>query len=168
VQRRIIAFEIDEVGDWAARLDCHHRQHIRHRPPFRVAPWINDQNERARRLGTTLPCPLCDRCELPADLVVRRTTAVWDEHTMPAALRRAHRVASGTWGRIRVADGSLRFVAQTDPVTDVVVEAEQAIPPDVEHHVEPIGPTRFSVDFLGPEDTGSAAGRAHGFESPTS
>lgn len=83
--------------------------------------------------------------------MVVRTTATWDERTMPAALRRAHRVATGTWGRLRVESGSLRFVARTDPMTDVIVESElaQGIPPDVEHYVEPQGPTRLAIDFLG-------------------
>jgi len=152
VLRKIVGFEVDDVGDWTARLDCLHRQHIRHRPPFRLAAWIEDEDERTRRVGITLPCPLCDRCELPVDLTVVRTTTTWDERTMPKALRRAHRVSSGTWGRLRVAEGSLRFFARTDPVTDIVVDAQrpQGIPPDVDHHVEPRGPTRFAIDFLVP------------------
>ena len=72
---------------------------------------------------------------------------------MPETLRRDHRVASGTWARLRVEDGSLRFVARTDPITDVIVESDrpQGIPPDVEHQIEPQGPTRFAIDFLGLE-----------------
>lgn len=153
--RRIVDFAIDEVGDWAAVLDCHHRQHIRHRPPLRPAPWIDDAGERGRRIGTTLNCPLCDRCELPPDVTVLRTTATWDERTMPEALRRDHRVAAGTWGRLRVEDGALRFVARTDPVTDVIVAEHQVqgIPPEVEHFVEPQGTVRFAIDFLGPRRT---------------
>ena len=133
-------------------LDCHHRQHIRHQPPFRLAAWTLDDDERARRVGTPWSCPLCDRCELPDGLVVVRTTATWDEHTVPPALLAAHRVASGVWGRLRVAAGAVRFVAETDPVTDVVVVApgQQAIPPDVRHLVEPRPGTRLAVDFLGP------------------
>jgi tellurite resistance-related uncharacterized protein len=151
VQRRIVGFVADDFGDWVARLECYHRQHVRHRPPFRPAPWVEDSAERDRRIGTTLNCPLCDRCELPDGLVVVRTTATWDERTMPNALRRAHRVASGTWGRLRVEAGSLRFVARTDPVTDVILESDRAqgIPPDVDHHIEPRGPIRFAIDFLG-------------------
>jgi tellurite resistance-related uncharacterized protein len=82
---------------------------------------------------------------------VVRTTATWDEETMPTALRRAHRTASGVWGRICVESGSLRFVALTDPITDVVVAAGtvQPIPPDVQHHVERHGPVRFAIEFLG-------------------
>jgi tellurite resistance-related uncharacterized protein len=75
----------------------------------------------------------------------------WDEVTLPSALRDAHRVATGTWGRLRVSRGRLRFVAETAPVTDVIVDANrlQGIPPDVEHFVETIGPVRFAIEFLG-------------------
>ena len=157
MRRHIVGFQVDDVGDWAAQLDCLHRQHIRHRPPFRLAPWITDPDERAARIGTPLDCPLCDRCELPADLVRRRTTATWDERTVPSALRRKHHVAAGTWGLIRVERGALRFVAQTEPVTDVVVDGVQPIPPDVEHHVSPLGHVRFAIEFL---DAGADADRA--------
>ena len=47
MRRRIVGFVADEVGDWVALLDCHHRQHVRHRPPFRVAPWVEDEAGRA-------------------------------------------------------------------------------------------------------------------------
>lgn len=152
VMRRIVGFELDEVGDWRAQLDCLHRQHVRHQPPFRLAPWVLDEAERVRRVGTTLDCPLCDRCEIPADLAVVRTTATWDERTMPDTLRRAHRVASGRWGRLHVVDGSLRFAAATDPPTDVVLDAPDThgIPPDVDHFVEPQGAASFAIDFLAP------------------
>jgi tellurite resistance-related uncharacterized protein len=151
VQRKIVGFVADDVGDWVARLECYHRQHVRHRPPLWPAPWVERAGERERRIGTLLDCPLCDRCELPDGLVVLRTTATWDEHTMPDALRRAHRVASGTWGRLRVESGSLRFVACTDPLTDAIVGPGevQGIPPDVEHRIEPRGRIRFAIDFLG-------------------
>jgi hypothetical protein len=47
-----------------------------------------------------------------------------------------------------------RFVAQTTPVVDVVVDHRhpQSIPPDVEHFVEPQGPVRFSIAFLAPQE----------------
>ena len=145
-----MGFRRDEAGDWVAELSCLHAQHVRHHPPFRLAPWVLDDDQREARIGSHLDCPLCDRAELPDDLQVVRTTDVWDEHTLPAALRRAHRVASGTWGRLRVQHGRLRFVADTQPPLDVVVDPEtpQAIPPDVEHHVDPLGDVGFFVEFL--------------------
>lgn len=152
VNRRIVGFVKDDAGDWVAKLDCLHRQHVRHNPPFWSAPWVVDDVERTNRVGTALDCPLCDRAELPDDLEVVRTTETWDEGTMPAGLRRAHRVAAGRWARLRVEEGELRFRAQTEPVIDVVVDAHapQAIPPEVEHEVEASGPVRFFVEFLRP------------------
>lgn len=149
--RRISGFVRDEEGDWVALLECHHRQHVRHLPPLRPNAWVLDDAAREARIGSTLGCPLCDRCELPDDLVLLRTTPTWDAQSMPAALRRDHRVASATWGVLRVESGALRFVADTDPITRVELSAgaSQPIPPDVEHRVELAGPVRFSVDFLG-------------------
>jgi tellurite methyltransferase len=150
VNRAILGFHRDDAGDWVAELSCLHAQHVRHQPPFRLAPWVLDDGERAARIGSPIDCPLCDRAELPAGLRVVRITDIWDEQSLPAALRRAHRIAAGTWGRLRVEQGRLRFGAETQPPLDVVVgpDAPQAIPPEVEHHVEPLGEVRFAVEFL--------------------
>ena len=150
MERRITGFSQDDAGDWVAHLSCLHRQHVRHNPPFRVAPWVLDDAGRAGRIGSPIDCPLCDRAELPDGLAVVRTTATWDESSMPAALRRAHRVAAGVWGRLHVDEGRLRFRAATDPPLDVVIEAagEQPIPPETDHDVEPDGHARFFVEFL--------------------
>ncbi|MEO7573472.1 MAG: DUF3565 domain-containing protein [Acidimicrobiales bacterium] len=148
----VLRFAQDDVGDWVAELDCLHRQHVRHDPPFWSAPWVLDTLARTRRVGTPFDCVLCDRLELPTDLQVVRVTDTWDELTTPAGLRRAHRVAAGTWGRMRIEAGRVRFRAQTSPPVDVVLAAgaSQPIPPGVEHEVEPLGPVRFRVEFLGP------------------
>jgi tellurite resistance-related uncharacterized protein len=71
---------------------------------------------------------------------------------MPAGLRRAHRLAAGSWGRLQVEQGELRFRAQTRPALDVLLAtaAAQAIPPEVEHEIEPHGSVRFFVEFLRP------------------
>ena len=131
MERPIVGYHRDVEGDWVAELGCGHGQHVRHQPPFRLRPWVLDADGRASRLGAPLDCPLCDRAELPEGLRHVRTTPEWDEHTVPPALRRAHRVAAGTWGRIAVHEGRLRFLADTAPVIDVVVGAGsvQAIPP---------------------------------------
>lgn len=151
VDRQIKGFVNDDKGEWVAVLDCHHRQHVRHQPPFRPNAWVLVDSDRNQRIGSRLDCPLCDRCELPDGLELLRTTPTWDETSMPDGLRRNHRVASATWGLLRVEAGSLRFVANTEPATEVeIVEGKsQPIPPDVEHHVEVVGPVRFAVDFLG-------------------
>jgi tellurite methyltransferase len=150
VRRKISGYHQDSEGDWVAELSCGHGQHVRHRPPFLLREWILDPGRRDTRLGIPLDCPLCDRAELPDDLRLIRTSPHWDEHTMPAGLKRSHQIAAGTWGRIVVHDGSLRFVARTEPELNVIVGpgSTQAIPPEVVHNVQPLDQVRFSIDFL--------------------
>jgi len=164
VERSITGYHQDDAGDWVAELACGHNQHVRHRPPFQLRAWVLGPDGRLGRLGKPLNCPLCDRCELPQGLRRVRASAVWDERTMPAGLRRAHRVAAGTWGRIVVQAGRLRFVAATTPTLDVELEAgsTQGIPPEVTHEVEPLGAVRFSVEFLAVDRTESAGTQVGG------
>jgi tellurite methyltransferase len=61
MQRRIIGFEQDDAGDWVALLECGHRQHVRHKPPFINRPWTQSPDGRAAHLGVPLECPSCDR-----------------------------------------------------------------------------------------------------------
>jgi tellurite resistance-related uncharacterized protein len=105
-------------------------------------------------LGTPLNCTLCDRAELPEAVSHVRSSPQWSSATMPATmpagLRRAHRPAEGTWARIVVDSGRMRYRARTEPPIDVVLDARtvQPIPPAVEHEVEPIGEATFHLDFL--------------------
>ena len=150
MHRTMTGFRRDDDGEWVAELSCLHAQHIRHRPPFSEAAWIEDDEERRRRVGQPLDCPLCDRTELPEGLRAARTTSTWDAATMPAALGRDHRVAAGTWGLLEVEAGEVRFVAATDPITSVLVTPErpQPIPPELDHRVTPGEGARFRVTFL--------------------
>ena len=56
----IAAFHQDDAGDWVADLACGHRQHVRHRPPWQLRPWVDDPEGRAARIGSAIDCPLCD------------------------------------------------------------------------------------------------------------
>jgi tellurite resistance-related uncharacterized protein len=150
VIRTIDGFHRDDEGDWVAELSCLHGQHVRHRPPFQERPWTQTEEGRRSHVGTDIDCPLCDRAELPDELQVARTAGPWDADTLPAALRRHHRVAERTWGRLRVLEGVVGFTLQTDPPLALRIEAgaAQAIPPAVDHAVEVVGPMVIVVDFL--------------------
>ncbi|QYG93114.1 DUF3565 domain-containing protein [Iamia sp. SCSIO 61187] len=151
MERTITGWHRGDDGDWVAELSCLHGQHVRHRPPYRVAPWVDTAEGRTAHVGTSLDCPPCDRAELPAGLSVLRTTATWDEHSTPAGLTGEHRVAAGRWGRLQVLDGALGFWLASDPSGERTVRAgeAQAIPPEVVHRVVLRGPVRFHVSFLG-------------------
>ena len=60
-----------------------------------------------------------------------RTAGPFDATTLPAGLRKAHRVAEGVWGRLRVIDGSAAITIDTDPPIHAQLAAgdSQPIPP---------------------------------------
>ena len=150
MHRAMTGFHTDDQGDWVAELSCLHRQHVRHHPPFWEAAWIDNEAERNARIGEPLDCSPCDRAELPTGLHVARTTSTWDAATMPPGIRRAHRIAAGTWGLLEVEVGEVRFQADTGPALDIQVTSArpQPIPPEVDHHVELTGRSRFHITFL--------------------
>lgn len=149
MNRSIEGFHQDEAGDWIAELSCLHTQHVRHAPPFRERPWVTTAAGRTEHLGTELDCPLCDRAELPSGLELRRTAGPFDAGTLPAGLKRDHRVPSRTWGVLRVLSGTTHFRMATEPPVDrrLVVGERQAIPPGVPHSLE-LTDGEVAVDFL--------------------
>jgi tellurite methyltransferase len=150
VLRHITGFHQDDEGNWVAQLDCLHNQHLRHRPPFQQRPWVITAAGRAERIGSELACPLCDRAEMPDGLTVVRTAGPFDETTLPAGLRQSHQVPAGTWGCLRVREGSVGFWLGTDPPVEYHLEAgqTQVIPPEVLHEVRLMGPVRLVIEFL--------------------
>lgn len=77
-----------------------------------------------------------------------RSTPVFDETTLPAALRREHRTKAGVWGVIRVIEGRLKF-SLADGTGDSILTPDRpaVVLPEQTHRVEPIGPMRMQVDF---------------------
>ncbi|HEX6394673.1 MAG TPA: DUF3565 domain-containing protein [Acidimicrobiales bacterium] len=65
MERAITGFHQDDARDWVAELSCGHNQHVRHKPPFQLRPWVVEASGREERLGSPLECPLCDRGEPP-------------------------------------------------------------------------------------------------------
>jgi tellurite methyltransferase len=146
VLRRITGFHQDDAGGWVAELSCLHGQHIRHRPPFQVRPWVLTEDGRREHLGTDIDCPLCDQAELPAGLRTGRTAGPFDQDTIPAGLRRDHLIPEGQWGCLRVIEGAVGFV--TDSEVRLAAGDRQPIPPGVPHHLVVDGPAVVAVDFL--------------------
>lgn len=60
IKRTIIGFHLDDHRDWVAELECGHTQHVRHRPPWQVRPWVVTAQGRASRLGAHLRCKKCE------------------------------------------------------------------------------------------------------------
>ncbi|MDA0978297.1 MAG: DUF3565 domain-containing protein [Proteobacteria bacterium] len=111
MKRQICGYDKDDRGDWIARLDCGHGQHVRHKPPFTNRPWVETADGRAGKLGAELDCVRCDRFEFPEDLTSYRRTPDFDETSIPAGLLKDHSTKTGTWGLIRVQSGELQYTA---------------------------------------------------------
>lgn len=89
---------------------------------------------------------------LPEGVTLERRTTDFDADSTPTGLLRAHRVATGVWGRVQVTAGTLLFVFE--PTDDAAAESilvsageNLVIPPDVRHHVEPDPGVEFHVEF---------------------
>jgi tellurite methyltransferase len=145
----MVGFHLDQQGEWVAELDCGHQQHVRHRPPFQIRPWVLDAGARASKLGAPLDCPLCERAEAPDGLRLVRRGPLWDGRSIPAGLLREHKLSPGTWGRLAVRSGRVTLRASTSPPIDrvLVVGAIQDVPPGVAHMVELDDAAQFSLEL---------------------
>jgi len=88
---------------------------------------------------------------LPAGVALYKQTAVFTETSIPAGLLRDHSTKEGTWGLIRIEDGRLLY-AVTDPrrpASEAILTSAVAgvVEPTILHHVAPLGPVRFHVEF---------------------
>ena len=150
MERAITGFSRDKLADWFATLECGHRQHVRHKPPFFNRLWVESEEGRAALLGQPLNCVRCDRLELPDGFVVYKHTPEFSEQTLPAGLRRDHAIKQGSWGLLHVLEGSLTLHihgAEHQANADETL----AIPPVALHYVRPTQtPLRCRIGFLRP------------------
>lgn len=77
-----------------------------------------------------------------------RSTPIFDEKTLPTALRREHRTRAGVWGVIRVLDGRVKLV-HLDPPSETILtpQASGLVLPEQPHFVEPLGAARMQINF---------------------
>lgn len=77
-----------------------------------------------------------------------RSTPVFDESTLPAALRARHDTKAGVWGIIRVLEGALTLT-YLDPPSEIVLGPDRPglVRPKQPHFVTPAGPMKMQVDF---------------------
>ena len=88
--------------------------------------------------------------QLPPDAAPYQRTREFTESTVPDALRRRHTTKPGTWARICVLEGALRYRILEPHVEEHVLAPDSpgVVEPEVPHEVEPLGAVRFFVEFL--------------------
>lgn len=89
-------------------------------------------------------------------IVPYRSTPVFDEKSLPAALRGEHSTKAGVWGVICVLEGRMRL-DYADPPSTRLLEAGEAglCAPQRVHSVAPLGPMRMRVDFYDRDPRGT-------------
>lgn len=149
MKRPIIGFHQDPQEDWVAELSCGHGQHVRHRPPFTLRPWVTTTEGRDSRLGQELDCVRCDQHELPDGFVPYRKTPPFTADSLPRALLFRHTTKPGVWGKLEVVRGQIAYVLEHDPEQRRIVGSGEHlfIPPEVEHHVEVVGPVELVLEL---------------------
>ena len=87
--------------------------------------------------------------EIPKDCTSYKQTPVFNEHTIPSGLLKAHQTKPGTWGKIVVLEGRLRYRILEPELEEHVLDPENAgvVEPEVFHEVAPEGTVRFYVEF---------------------
>ena len=91
---------------------------------------------------------------LPDNLFAYRRTPIFDQDSLPAALRRRHTTKDDMWGLIVVLEGRLLY-RLLDPRSERVLDPQTpgVIKPRQAHEVEPVGPVSFFVEFYGDAKT---------------
>lgn len=90
---------------------------------------------------------------LPQHLEHYRSTPVFTEASVPAALLTNHSTKDGVWGHIRVLSGKLRYMV-SDPrrlACSALLEPHRApgiVEPTIVHRIEPDGHVEFQVEFF--------------------
>ena len=83
-----------------------------------------------------------------ADVQPYRSTPIFDQDTLPAALRTRHGTKAGVWGVIRVLEGRLQLTC-LNPLSESVLTSDNpgVVMPQQPHFVTPLGAMRMQIDF---------------------
>ena len=148
MERPIIRFGHDDIGDWVATLNCGHLQHVRHSPPFINRPWVITESGRKSKIGETLNCVRCDKFEFPENFIPYKKTPVFTEESLPSGLKNDHSTKTGVWGKIILIEGTLQYRVNSLKTDTVLFPNEPGIIlPEILHSVALLGPVKFYVEF---------------------
>lgn len=145
MERTVVGFAPDDAGDWTALLSCGHRQHVRHRPPMELRPWVLTEGGRASRLGMTLNCVRCDDGELPKAARLEERSPDFTESS-PELFSRE--LEFSRWAVLRILEGRLDSTAITRPEMRALSAGESVtLVPNTPYRFELRGPVRFYLDY---------------------
>ena len=86
---------------------------------------------------------------LPEDVAAYARTATFSARSIPGSLRKSHRTKGGTWAKIVILEGRLRYRILEPSIGEFDLSPDRpgVVQPEVPHEVEAIGDVRFYVEF---------------------
>lgn len=87
--------------------------------------------------------------ELPTFVKPYKKTPTFTRDTVPAGLLKSHTTKKGTWGKICIIKGKLRYVIESEPIetTELTPQKFGVVEPEVPHHLEIDSEVKFFVEF---------------------
>jgi len=86
---------------------------------------------------------------LPEGVAVYARTATFSARSIPENLRRYHRTKAGTWAKIVILEGRLRYRILEPDRREFELSPDRpgVVKPEVPHEVEAVGDVRFYVEL---------------------
>lgn len=86
---------------------------------------------------------------LPPEARAYKRTPTFGQDNIPAGLLHRHSTRAGTWGRIVVLEGRLRYRILEPEFEEEILTPERPgiVEPQIEHEVALLGPVSFYVEF---------------------
>jgi truncated hemoglobin YjbI len=134
------------TGRYKGNPVAEHLKHIDQITPEMFERWLTLWRETTVEF---LPPEAASQLQAKADRhKPDRSTPVFDQDSLPTALRREHRTKAGTWGVIRILEGELKLHFVDSPeVQQLSPDRPGIVEPGQTHWVEPLGVMRMRVDF---------------------
>jgi len=116
----------------------------------------SEMQARARRIASRFSLIICGedipdakRVASPSEVAVPyRTSALFDEVTLPRALLADHALKAGTWAVVRVECGSVGYRQNGNTAPSTLKPGTPGIiPPEIPHSLELLGPVQLRVEF---------------------
>ena len=86
---------------------------------------------------------------LPEGVAAYARSATFSARSIPENLRKAHRTRGGTWAKIVILEGRLRYRVLEPGTREFELSPDRpgVVQPEVPHEVEAVGDVRFYVEF---------------------
>ena len=87
--------------------------------------------------------------DLPITVTSYKKTPEFTNESIPNGLLKAHKTKDGTWGKIVILEGTLRYRILEPDLEEIELSPEKfgVVEPTVLHEVEPLTDLRFYVEF---------------------